>query len=117
MKNTSYKVDYKTKAITITNDFAKQAGIVNSNEYKEMRQLQNDYPTYTFKYRKSIVSTKESHKDLTYKHMEEYIKMFEVENDAESLNRYEKIKKYYEETSSMPYAKIKSWFLANYNTK
>jgi hypothetical protein len=113
MKN--YKVDWKNKKIIITNDFANRANNdVNSNEYKEMRQLFIDYPTYTVKYRKNIVPERESHKDLTYKHMEEYIKLFELDNDETALDSFNEIKKYHKATSTSAYVKIKSWFLAKY---
>jgi hypothetical protein len=111
----NYRVDFQKKTIVITNDFADRASIdTNSNEYKEMRQLLVDYPTYTVKYRKSMVSTKETHKDLTYIHMEEYIKMFELDKDTEALEKFETIKDYYKKASSTPFLKLKSWFLANY---
>ena len=109
MKNT-YKINYTKGTVTLTKDFADRAGIVNSEEYKILRQLKKDFPSFTILQKTVNASkTRESHKDLTFDRMAKFIRKF----DTESLAKFQEVKEYYQTTDSY-YVSVKSWFLNEY---
>ena len=119
MKN--YTINHANGTITLTRDFANKAGILNSPEYKALRQLKRDFPNLEVVQRTAKVSpTKVTHKGLTLDHMEKYITTFEPATD---LTIFKKVKSYntdLKETKDgdiieiVNYGKMKKWFLNKY---
>lgn len=109
MKN-NYKVDFAKGKIILTRDFTNKANIVNSEEYKILRQLKKDFPNLTISQKTAKTNTtKTTYNGLTLDRMEQFIIRF----DNSSLQLFNEKKEYYKKTNSS-FAPIKSWFIANY---
>ena len=107
---TNYKVNHTNGTIIITKDFSDRAGIVNSEEYKILRQLKKDFPNYTLSQKTVKVSTKRDyHKELTIERMARFILKF----DENSLIKFQEVKEYYKPTKGYS-ANVRAWFLAKY---
>ena len=47
-KQQAYNIDYINETITVTKKFLKAASVYNSPEYKLMKEIRADYPTFKF---------------------------------------------------------------------
>ena len=111
-KNLGYRINYTEKIISISKEFELAAGIVGSEEYKVLRQLQQDYPSFEVQ--------NHSHKGVGIRHggfsfafMRNYIK--QQEDGAQVLKEFDKeIRQYKELKNYGYYGKIKKWFLDKY---
>ena len=76
-------------------------------------QLRRDNPGFAVELREiKKKEGKQSYRNLTYKHMEEYIITLEGEK-SETLKEYEKVKQL-SKVQAGPYAYVKTWFLNKY---
>lgn len=114
MKNSiEYRVDYETGTIVVTKKFAKAAGILNTPEYKTMRQLRKDNPDYPVVLREIKKNDgKKTYKNLTYKAMETYI-ILKYGEDSDERKAYNQTKAL-SEVQNGPYAYVKNWFLKSF---
>lgn len=111
-KTNAYTINHEAKTITITRDFAKRSGIINSDEYKLFVQFRTDYPEYKVLKRTADTNkSKNTYNGLTLEKMEKYLET--RSNADEALAAFEAAKAYYKGQSAY-YAKIKKWFLDNY---
>lgn len=74
-------VNAKRNEIVITKAFAKAASKFGTEEYKALREVKNDFPTFRVVERKSSKKA-DSMKGLTYNYMEKYIKDHDDENNS-----------------------------------
>jgi len=108
----NYKVDYAKNAIILTKDFTNKANIINSEEYKILRQLKKDFPHLTISQKTAQTKEdKKTHKGLTLEYMESFIKNF----DKERLTKFGEVKAYYK-TAKSGHIKIKAWFIETYKS-
>ena len=107
MKNT-YKVDFVNNTFTMTKAFEEALNNPVSEEYKLLQQLRADFPGLTI-IRKTRRAPKKAHptKNLTYKHMEQYMSVFK--NSVELLAQFEVVKECSKQQPS-PYKFVKDWF-------
>ena len=101
MKN-GYNYDAISNTVTISSTFAKKASQVGSEEYEIMLKLRKDYPNL-----KVMKEEKTGNAQLTYKKMEEFIKLHR--NNDELLKAF-KGARTLSKFHSMPYTFVKSWF-------
>lgn len=107
MKNT-YKVDFVNNTFTMTKAFEEALNNPASEEYKLFQQLRADFPGLTI-IRKTRRAPKKARptKNLTYKHMEQYMSVFK--NADELLAQFEVVKTCSLEQPS-PYKFVRDWF-------
>ena len=107
---TGYTYNPIENTLTLTEAFAKRAGILHSDEYEIVRKLRMDNPGMTI-HKADKKSTKHSPMKLSFKQMEEYIGKC---RDAETrLARFEQVKGL-SKIQPSPYKYVKTWFLDNY---
>ena len=112
-KSQQYEVDFINSKIILTKKFYKAATTLNSPEYTTLMQLRRDNPGFAVELREiKKKEGKQSYRNLTYKHMEEYIIALEGEK-SETLKEYEKVKQL-SKVQAGPYAYVKTWFLNKY---
>ena len=92
MKNNTYKIDFVNNTLTMSKAFEDALNNPNSQEYKLFLQLRADFPGLTI-IRKTRRAPKKAspNKNLTYKHMEQYMSVFK--NADELLAQFEVVKK------------------------
>ena len=113
MKNMDYSINWSTNIITVTKKFLKAASVYNSPEYKLMKEIRADYPTFKFAEKEIAKKAgKTTHKNLTFEKMREHIIVRDGE-ESETLKRYDYLLEFYK-THAGRYAKIKSWYLEQY---
>ena len=112
-KSQQYEVDFINSKIILTKKFYRAATTLNSPEYTTLMQLRRDNPGFAVELREiKKKEGKQSYRNLTYKHMEEYIIALEGEM-SENLKELEQVKKL-SKVQAGPYAYVKAWFLKKY---
>jgi len=109
MKQSHISVDFLSNTLSLTKSFYKKARKVGSPEYKELREAISENPDYEIK----VITNenKNSHKNLTFKRMREYIAtQANAEENLRALDRVIKIA----ETKGAKYPLTKKWFLATF---
>ena len=99
---TGYNYDAINNTVTISASFAKKASQVGSAEYDIMLKLRKDYPNL-----KVVKEEKIGKAQLTYKTMEEFIRLHR--DSAELLNEFAGAKTL-SKFHSMPFTFVKKWF-------
>lgn len=114
MKN--YTINYDAKTIELTKKFAKNAGIFNTTEYKELVGIRRDFPDFDVVIREiKRKAGKKTYKNLTIDAMRDFITDWTGEG-SEALVTFEKVVAL-SKVQRGPYAYVKTWFLANYKDK
>ena len=108
-KNKDFKIDYFTKTIHTTKLFYDKASIWQSEEYKTLKALKEDFPDFTIQSDKiTVKTTKRTHKGLTFKQMSFYI--HEISNNKTlHIAEFDRIATAYK-GQKQRYAKVKAWF-------
>ena len=111
MKNT-YKIDFVNNTLTMTKAFEDAASNPTSQEYKLLQQIRADFPGLTI-IRKTRRAPKKARptKNLTYKHMEQYMSVFQ--NADKLLAQFEVVKECSKQQPS-PYKFVRDWFEAQF---
>ena len=96
----------------VTKAFEKQARIFGTPEYREWRAYRQDFPS-TQMVTKTIKknTSKRPTKNLTYKHMEQYMSVFK--NADELLAQFKVVKECSQQQPS-PYKFVLDWFKAQF---
>lgn len=107
MKNT-YKVDFVNNTFTMTKAFEEALNNPVSEEYKLFQQLRADFPGLTI-IRKTRRAPKKARrtKNLTYKHMEQYMSVFKNADDL--LTQFKVVQECSKQQPS-PYKYVLDWF-------
>ena len=108
------------KTIEMTKNEAKAAGKIGSEEFKELRQYMEMYPTFTIDI-KAPAKRKVEFRGLTYEYMMTYIKKHGDENgeimaefnDLIALDKKNKVEGA-EHLEAAGYLDVKKWFLAKF---
>lgn len=113
MKNT-YKVDFVNNTFTMTKAFEEALNNPASEEYKLFQQLRADFPGLTI-IRKTRRTPKKARptKNLTYKHMEQYMSVFKNADDL--LIQFKVVQECSKQQPS-PYKYVLDWFKKEFNT-
>lgn len=112
MKNNTYKIDFVNNTLTMSKAFEEALNNPASEEYKLFLQLRADFPGLTI-IRKTRRAPKKARptKNLTYKHMEQYMSVFQ--NADELLAQFKVVKKCSQQQPS-PYKFVLDWFKAQF---
>ena len=107
MKNT-YKIDFVNNTLTMSKAFEEALNNPVSEEYKLFLQLRADFPSLTIirKTRRAPKKVRPT-KNLTYKHMEQYMSVFQ--NADELLAQFKVVKECSQQQPS-PYKFVLNWF-------
>lgn len=112
-KSQQYEVDFINSKIILTKKFYKAATILSTPEYTTLMQLRCDNPGFAVELREiKKKEGKKSYRNLTYKHMEEYIIALEG-GKSETLKEFDKVLEL-SKVQVGPYAYVKTWFLKKY---
>ncbi|MCR1906079.1 hypothetical protein [Intestinimonas butyriciproducens] len=111
MKNT-YKIDFVNNTLAMSKAFEEATNNPASEEYKLLKQLRADFPglTITRKTRRAPKKARPT-KNLTYKHMEQYMSVFK--NAGELLAQFDTVKRCSLGQNS-PYKFVREWFEAQF---
>jgi len=114
------KANLMNGTIEMTNVEAKAAGRLNSEKFKELKDYQNAYPTFTI----AIIETpkkKSQYKGLDYKFMETYIKNCKREDKEEIMKNFNTLRGLdnadradCEKAKVASYIEVKAWFLKTF---
>ena len=105
-KMNGIKIDFVSGIIYINNSFNERANNPTSDEYRLLKEVRNDNPSFRVVYRETKKKTSPN-KNLKYENMEKYIKVYE--NADELLEMFEKVKELSKSQPS-PYNFVKGWF-------
>lgn len=113
--------NFEKRTIEMTKSEAKAAGKLHSDEWNELREYQNAYPSFEIVIKASAKRTVEF-RGLNYKYMLNYIKNCKLENKSEILEEFNELiaidKKNKVEGSehldASSYMDVKKWFLATF---
>ena len=107
MKNT-YKIGFVNNTLTMSKAFEEALNNPASEEYKLFLQLRADFPSLTIirKTRRAPKKVRPT-KNLTYKHMEQYMSVFQ--NADELLAQFKVVKECSQQQPS-PYKFVLNWF-------
>jgi len=114
------KANLMNGTIEMTKVEAKAAGRLNSEKFKELKDYQNAYPTFTI----AIIETpkkKSQYKGLDYKFMETYIKNCKREDKEEIMKNFNTLRGLdnadradCEKAKVASYIEVKAWFLKTF---
>lgn len=114
------KDNLMNKTIEMTKVEAKAAGRLNSEKFKELKEYQNAYPTFTI----TIIEApkkKSQYKGLDYKFMETYIKNCKREDKEEIMDKFNTLRGLdnadranCEKAKVASYIEVKTWFLKTF---
>lgn len=107
-----YDIDYINETITLTAAFLRKASTLGTPEYKEMIELRRSLPGFHFVKAEATKKTANKNKNLTYKHMREYIADSAESKEAAAalLAEMEKVVAL-SKIQSNPYKYVQAWFL------
>ena len=118
MKN--YEISFENCTVTLSASFLRKASTLGTKEYQEMLQLRRDFPGFQFQKAEVEKKTASKYKNLTYKHMREYIAA-SIADEAEAKAMLSQMKKVeaLSKVQANPYKYVHDWFLKqcpNYNS-
>lgn len=104
----NYKIDFVNNTLTMSKSFEDALNNPASEEYKLWKQLRADFPGLTIirKTRRALKKARPT-KNLTYKHMEQYMNVFQ--NADELLAQFKVVKECSKQQPS-PYKFVLDWF-------
>lgn len=104
----NYKIDFVNNTLTMSKSFEDALNNPASEEYKLWKQLRADFPGLTI-IRKTRRAPKKArpNKNLTYKHMEQYMSVFK--NADELLAQFDAVKRC-SLAQNNPYKFVLDWF-------
>ena len=113
MKN--YEISYENCTVTLSATFLRKASTLGTKEYHEMLQLRRDLPGFQFQKAEAEKKTASKYKNLTYKHMREYI-VASFANEAEAKAMLDQMKKVeaLSKVQANPYKYVHDWFIKQF---
>lgn len=112
MKQSPIKINFPAKCITLSKKFADAASKVGTEEYRQLQNVREDYPSFEIAVKQiKKNSNKESYQGLNYAFIEMYIQT--KPNAEEQMAKYREMR-LISECHSVRFPAIKQWFLASY---
>ena len=108
------RINRSNRTIEVTKSFDKAASRFGTDEYQAMQQVRKDYPTFTIVV-KTVLTTADRFKGLTYDFMEKYIKA----HNADLLSEFYTLtgKDSNDDFAvSASYGEVRQWFLNQFDT-
>lgn len=109
-KMNGIKIDFVSGIIYISKSFNERANNPMSEEYKLLKEVRNDNPSFKVVYREGKERTS-PYKNLKYANMEKYIKVYE--NSDELLEMFKKVK-ILSKSHPSPYNYVVDWFMEQF---
>lgn len=112
----SVRINRSARTIEVSKSFDKAASRFNSDEYKALQQVRQDYPTFAIVV-KTVRNKADHFKGLTYDFMEKYIASHD---DAEArMAEFNDLRATSNEAvafgvEALSYGEIKAWFFKSY---
>lgn len=103
--NNGYTYDAINNALTITADFAKKASVINSPEYRIIRQFRMENMGISIQ--KKSINAERSHTGIKYSDMERYMGL--CRNADKYIKTYQTIRTLSKGQPS-PYKYVRNWF-------
>ena len=107
----SYTYDSINNTLTVTAAFLKKAGVLNSPEYRTIKQIRADYPNVT------IVKAESSKKNVKHHikmaQMVQFITKWDELNSTKYLDQYETVKAL-SKIQASPYKYVELWFIKTF---
>ena len=101
------------KVIEMTKNEAKAAGKIGSEKFKELREYQAAYPTFTIEIKAPKKSA--TYRGLDYKYMTTYIESCKREDKTEIMAEFKKLTtKSQDDEEVAGYLDVKAWFLEKF---
>lgn len=122
----TYKIDFASKTLTITKDFAEKASKPNSKEYNILMQFQKDFPDLTivrkthrkpakYKTKSGEEYSCNQYKNLTYKNIEKFLKSLpEGDSKVEVVKAYYFLRYMVDGVQTNPYKLVRDWFIMQF---
>ena len=113
MKN--YEISFENCTVTLSANFLRKASTLGTKEYQEMLQLRHDLPGFQFQKAEVEKKTASKYKNLTYKHMREYIAA-SIAEEAEAKAMLGQMKKVeaLSKVQTNPYKYVHDWFIKQF---
>ena len=113
MKN--YEISFENCTVTLSASFLRKASTLGTKEYQEMLQLRHDLPGFQFQKAEVEKKTASKYKNLTYKHMREYIAA-SIAEEAEAKAMLGQMKKVeaLSKVQANPYKYVHDWFIKQF---
>ena len=113
MKN--YEISFENCTVTLSASFLRKASTLGTKEYQEMLQLRHDLPGFQFQKAEVEKKTASKYKNLTYKHMREYIAA-SIADEAEAKAMLGQMKKVeaLSKVQTNPYKYVHDWFIKQF---
>lgn len=113
MKN--YEISFEDCTITLSAAFLRKASTLGTKEYHEMLQLRRELPGFQFQKAEIEKKTASQYKNLTYKHMREYIAAsFADEAEAKAMLDQMKKVEALSKVQANPYKYVHDWFIKQF---
>ncbi len=122
----TYKIDFTTKTIIITKEFADKASNPSSAEYHILKEVQRDFSDFKIlrkthrkpaKYRTKSGEeySCNQYKNLTYNNMEKFMKALpEGDSKAEVVKAYYFLRYMVDGVQTNPYKLVRDWFIMQF---
>ena len=113
MKN--YEINFENYTVTLSASFLRKASTLGSTEYHEMLQLRRDLPGFQFQKAEAEKKIASQYKNLTYKHMREYIAASSTD-EVEAKVMLDQMKKIeiLSKVQANPYKYVHDWFIKQF---
>ena len=113
MKN--YEISFENCTVALSASFLRKASTLGTKEYQEMLQLRRDFPGFQFQKAEVEKKTASKYKNLTYKHMREYIAA-SIAEEAEAKAMLGQMKKVeaLSKVQTNPYKYVHDWFIKQF---
>ena len=113
MKN--YEISFENCTVTLSASFLRKASTLGTKEYQEMLQLRHDLPGFQFQKAEVEKKTASKYKNLTYKHMREYIAA-SIAEEAEAKAMLGQMKKVeaLSKVQTNPYKYVHDWCIKQF---
>ena len=110
-----YDISFENYTITLSANFLRKASTLGTKEYYEMLQLHHDLPGFQFQKAEAEKKAANKNKNLTYKHMREYIAAIitdeeEAKKMLEQMQKVEALSK----VQANPYKYVHDWFVKQF---
>lgn len=110
-----YDISFENRTITLSANFIRKASTLGTKEYHEMLQLRRELSGFQFQKAEAEKKAASKYKNLTYKHMREYIAAI-ITDEKEAKAMLDQMKKVeaLSKVQANPYKYVHDWFIKQF---
>ena len=123
LRSANYRIDFTKMTLIMTADFARNAYIEDTEEYKILTRLKKDFPDLKIERKTHRTPSKyktksgeeynhNQFKDLTYNRMEKFLSR--IPNGATYQKEYECVKDFATDLNGNGYPMVRKWFVEQF---